>query len=282
MAHGDDRGSGKMPLNELISLWYSKGSPEPGSITHCFAEDAGNEDQNSIDSIGATEEEEDSKLPQLQAYRELILNSPSYQWLLSNLRRECMLAMSEANAMDEIRDYILAVLPASPIISRRKPPETFEVCLWLNWDPVAFCKEQVYTEAPEQAIERAITLTGTGSTAQALTCSQYMRQTWPLTGIQILQFVTAFASGEHETPTSGILPDGTTVLVCGGAHPGMWVKVCGTSDSIAEVGEQFAWMGGCSSLITCRVRDHLLSAIHQTTTKRVRNRCSGVECIAPV
>ncbi|KAE8400766.1 hypothetical protein BDV37DRAFT_286262 [Aspergillus pseudonomiae] len=248
MADGEDRNSDKMPLQELMSLWHSKGPPEPGFNVEESLEDMENEDQVLIDSSKV--DGEDSNLPQLQSYRALIINSPSYKWLLTILHRECMLAPPEANVMHQIRDYILAVLPVSPIISRKTPTMAFEVFVRLNWNPIAFYTEQEYAESPKDAMERAITLTGSRTTAQALTCSQYMSQTWPLTGIQILQLITEFASGEHNNPPFAVLPDGTTVQVFAealqcdsGTYPAVWVAIRGTGDSIAEVGEQFAWLG---------------------------------------
>ncbi|GAB1206267.1 hypothetical protein APSETT445_004952 [Aspergillus pseudonomiae] len=248
MADGEDRNPDKMPLEELISLWHSKGPPEPGFNVEESLEDMENEGQVLVDSSKV--DGEDSNLPQLQSYRALIINSPSYKWLLTILHRECMLAPPEANVIHQIRDYILAVLPVSPIISRKTPTMTFEVFVRLNWNPIAFYTEQEYAESPKDAMERAITLTGSRTTAQALTCSQYMSQTWPLTGIQILQLITEFASGEHNNRPSAVLPDGTTVQVFAealqcdsGTYPAVWVAICGTGDSIAEVGEQFAWLG---------------------------------------
>jgi hypothetical protein len=65
-------------------------------------------------------------------------------------------------------------------VSRKKSVEAYKITFEIEWDPLAFIKEQEYREEPGEAIERAITLTGYAKDAQALTCAQYLRQTWPL------------------------------------------------------------------------------------------------------
>jgi hypothetical protein len=51
------------------------------------------------------------------------------------------------------------------------------VTFGIEWDPLAFVKEQEYREKPDEAVEIAITLTGPAKDAQALTCAQYLCQT---------------------------------------------------------------------------------------------------------
>jgi hypothetical protein len=57
-------------------------------------------------------------------------------------------------------------------------------------------KKQRYTESPEVALERAITLTGSVNNAQAVTTREYLSQTWPATGIQVMRLVTGVASNK--------------------------------------------------------------------------------------
>ncbi|KAL5355091.1 hypothetical protein BJX96DRAFT_1781 [Aspergillus floccosus] len=251
------RTSGKMPLDELMSLWQSKVSPEPRAGPHEPPETMDSQHHGCIDSK-RTDTSTESKLPQLEAYRKLITSSPSYSWLLDILRRECILAPSEPNVMEYIRDMILAFLPIDPAVSRRRPTQVFEVFVRLNWDPVAFYIQQEYIENPADAIERAITLTGSRHSTQAVTCSQYMSQTWPSTGASILKLVTSLVSSDYDRQSASanhetghhivVLPDGTTVQGfrspdCSQETSIVWIKVSGLADSIAEVGEQLAWLG---------------------------------------
>jgi hypothetical protein len=58
-------------------------------------------------------------------------------------------------------------------------------CLFVHLqqqDPSAFVREQEYREKPDEVVEITITLTGSAKDAQALTCAQYLCQTWPSVG----------------------------------------------------------------------------------------------------
>ncbi|GCB17283.1 hypothetical protein AAWM_00168 [Aspergillus awamori] len=253
------RTSGKMPLDEMMLLWHSKVSPEPSEGPYEPPETIFNQDDEHIGSE-RSETSTEVRLPQMDAYRNLIRNSPSYSWLVDILRRECVLAPSEPNAMELIRDMVLSFLPIETAVSRRRPTQVFEVFVRMNWDPVAFYIQQEYTENPKEAIERAITLTGSRRTTQAVTCSQYMSQTWPSTGVNILELVTSLVSSDHNTEHGNaknetdhrvvVLPDGTTLQALRQATKDqplescvVWIKISGLADSIAEVGEQLAWLG---------------------------------------
>ncbi|KAL4888043.1 hypothetical protein BDV59DRAFT_189417 [Aspergillus ambiguus] len=254
------RNKEKMQLDEIMSFWHSKGSPEPVSGVYPQPNITEYREKGLVASERAGSST-DSNLPQLEAYRNLILNSPWYRWLVDKLQRECVLAPSEPNTMEEIRDTILALLPLNLEVSKRRPEGTLEVLIRVNWDPAAFYNEQNYTESPRQALERAITLTGWRGATQALTCSQYMEQTWPSTGTKILRLITNFVSGIHNASSDTrnrdeadhqmvTLPDGTSLRAFREAPQdlsngctSMWLKICGLAESVAEVGEQVAWLG---------------------------------------
>lgn len=75
----------------------------------------------------------------------------------------------------------------------------------VSWDPVAFLREEEYIEKPEDAIERAITLTGSTVSAQALTCGGYLRQTWPSTRDQILDLIKSLVAGKSRASGNYVL-----------------------------------------------------------------------------
>ena len=137
-------------------------------------------------------EDNTEEMPQFLVYRDFIFENPAYEWLVACLRREFYLAPAEPNSMEVIREKILSCLLSTKTthsISRKRSPEPYKVTFEVEWDPVAFVKEQEYTGEPGRAIEMAITLTGSAEDAQALTCVQYLRQTWPSTGGHIMQLI---------------------------------------------------------------------------------------------
>jgi hypothetical protein len=89
----------------------------------------------------------------------------------------CPYSSPLSNSMEAIRQKIISSLPHEV-----KSTEAHKVTFVIEWDPLAFVKEQEYREEPDEAIEKAITLTGSAKDAQALTCAQYLCQTWPSTG----------------------------------------------------------------------------------------------------
>jgi hypothetical protein len=224
------------------------------------------------------EEQEESAIPELHAYQDFISKSPAYEWLLATLRKEFLLAPAEPNSMEAVRREILHSLPPSHKVSRKKSPQACKVTFRIKWDPLAFVEEQDYGEEPSEAVKTAITLTGSANDAQALTCGQYLRQTWPLSGehtIRLLQdwSVVDLAINTHASSLArssqnskpnhisiGDLPD-STKLTAWINEAVFMVEVFGTGDSVAEIGEQLAWLGCCSSLVSVRSRGRLLHAI---------------------
>ena len=88
-----------------------------------------------------------------------------------------------------IPDDINKVLPPVGEISAHQRMGTVKLIYVVRWSPTKFISEQRYTEEPPTALEMALTLTGTLTNALALPCIQYMRQTWPTTGENILRLI---------------------------------------------------------------------------------------------
>lgn len=59
----------------------------------------------------------------------------------------------------------------------------------MDWDLTNFLRRQEYDATWETAVGLAITLTGSNGNAQALTCMDYMCQTWPLSGCVVVRLL---------------------------------------------------------------------------------------------
>jgi hypothetical protein len=135
--------------------------------------------------------EDDTELPSNpHLYRDLILQSPEYGWLVASLQRELTLTRAQPDVMEDIARKILSCLPSSHKVSRKTPSNEYRATFELDWDPLSFVKEQRYAETVEEVLERAITLTGTSNDAQALSTREYLSQTWPATGKYVMGLVT--------------------------------------------------------------------------------------------
>jgi hypothetical protein len=130
---------------------------------------------------------------ELSEYRNFMSTSPAYKWLLERLMREVMLEPSEhsGNSIEWIHQTISSFISFSPShrVSKNRPSKVHEMVFEVNWDPLAFITNQEYEEEPGPAIERAITLTGSATDAQTMTCRQYLRQTWPSLGDHVIRLI---------------------------------------------------------------------------------------------
>lgn len=186
-----------MPLDEKWDLWNKhleeQQDPIPPSL--CISESTTDnthtqeEQEEQAEQAEQAEQDEESDMPELSVYQSFISNIASYEWLLSSLRRELFLAPAKPNIMEAIRNKILTSLPSSHRLSRRLSAEAYTVTYVVQWNPLDFLDEQGYQEEPGEALKGVITLTGSSEDAQALSCAQYLCQTWPSTGGYILQLI---------------------------------------------------------------------------------------------
>ncbi|KAL4806038.1 nucleoside phosphorylase domain-containing protein [Aspergillus unguis] len=200
-AHDDT----KMGLDDLMALWHQNldadddiGNPQ-----------IDNRAESSIIDEDIPLEDDDEDLPGLTAYRKLITGSPVYEWLLGSFRRELHLHPAEPNAQDAIRHRILDSLPSPRRVSRYDQPRIYQVVFHLNWDPMAFITEQEYDICKEGFLGKIITITGTCQDAQAMTCLQYLYQTWHSCGTNILQLIEATLLDERDYEHRCTLSDNT-------------------------------------------------------------------------
>lgn len=186
-----------MTLVERMNRWLPFCEEDPvGENSEAFMV---GEDRifDEFDGESADSEEEEVSDYLLRAYREFILKSESYEWLLSRLRRELHLYSTQPNTIQAIRGKILSSLPKPHKVSKKVSSQTYTAIFEVDWDVLGFFRTQGYLNLWDEVFEGVITLTGTLSDAQAATCAQYIRQTWPLTGEVMIQLVKGVLRGEE-------------------------------------------------------------------------------------
>ncbi|OKL58696.1 hypothetical protein UA08_06282 [Talaromyces atroroseus] len=250
----------EMDLNDRMEFWASKTDAASREIISVeVPSKTDKSDTSGSDLVMANEEleERDDRFnggemqpPILKTYRNVVVNNSGYRSLLANVKRERLLTSQQPNAMETIKERILDILSQSASSNRQRLAGDRHMTFRIEWDPKAFILNQKYSEKPEDAIERAIVVTGTITDAQALTCRQYLCQTWPSSGLEILQLVKDIVRFEDEDlfhrvytlsnqaniavlyrPSKMLLSSTFTVDVTGSAHV------------IVEIGEQLAWLG---------------------------------------
>ncbi|KAM0254595.1 hypothetical protein ACHAQJ_006631 [Trichoderma viride] len=176
----------------------------------------------------------------LQQYWDIIYETEPYEWLISRLRREFLLTSTELNIMNEIKQKITSHLPKPSLENPTRSSTTYKVMFTVDWDLLDFLKTQQYEDKPYQA-DMAITLTG-GSykDAQALTCAQYLSQTWPGSGEHVMLLLLDVIR-KPRARCSWKLPD-NTMITAWIDKPQFSIEALGCETSVVEIGEQIAWI----------------------------------------
>lgn len=116
----------------------------------------------------------------------------------------------------------------------------------IDWDPLAFLRQQQYEEKPSDAIQRALTLTGNATDAFASSATAYVHRIWPRTAKSIMFLMARLA--ELYSPTRSALaplecdttlPNNTTVKA---RLAKQLVVTLGNHEYTAEVIQQLAWL----------------------------------------
>lgn len=186
-----------MNLQERMSLWERNENLENIALDEeldgLYPKDVDSQVRD-FDTRAWDEDEEVSD-SRLRAYRSFIPSTEAYEWLLTRLRREYCLVPTEPKTMQEIRATILSSLPVNRTISRKMSSRSLSARFELNWDIIEFLEIEGYSGRPDEVFEGVITLTGSCHDAQAATCAQYIRQTWPLTGDAMVQLIRKVLQG---------------------------------------------------------------------------------------
>jgi hypothetical protein len=124
--------------------------------------------------------------PRYQEVRSFLLDGPAYQWLLENAQSSALLTERKGTILETVTRKIDATLSSMRTPKSRRS-QVFQANFDIDWDLPNFLRGQEYDTTLEIAIERAITVTGSSSNAQALSCVDYMCQTWPSSGREVVR-----------------------------------------------------------------------------------------------
>ncbi|KAF4335283.1 ankyrin 3 [Fusarium beomiforme] len=216
-------------------LW---GNREPQSLGEPPDETRARSSARSSDTSGCLDEPS----TRLLAYEETILNTVAFNWLLDRLQKELLLIPTEPWTMQKICETILSAFPPARRISTKAQPPTYHATFELEWDVFDFFRTQGYDGLPQNIFEGVIALTGCCPDAQATTCAQYLLQTWPSTSGELIEMIkNALTRGQGYLIENKLL-DGTTLSVQI-RDSKFLADVHGIEATIAEIGEQLAWLG---------------------------------------
>ncbi|KAM0461492.1 hypothetical protein ACHAPV_004197 [Trichoderma viride] len=190
-------------------------------------------------NVGFTQDKSDADKP----WR-FVFNTRASGWLRTQLRREFYLASKGPNIIQEIQDTIMSTFPPAPDYSEDSSRQYYDVTFELECNLLFFFEGQSPEEQPGERFGTAFTLTGSGLDVQGATCRNYMRQTWPMTGEAIVELVTGALCAQQGYAFKKTMLDGTELSAMINESDGkLIVEAYGAAVSIAEIGEQLAWLG---------------------------------------
>ena len=215
----DPRGhpaSTETSVKEKMGLWQTEGSGNPDVAVE-WPEDLADDQDDS----------DDNQVPYLPEARAFVTESKAYSQMIEKLRSVLKLSPRKGSAIEKVHNHILEAL-ASLHKQNIAPVANASHC-WFNieWEPVSFLTEQYPFHTTR--IEDVISLTGSDPNAQAATCAQYMRQTWPITGSENLRALSTAielarlkqsdgASDCIMKPSTHTYPDPLTDFRCGSSY----------------------------------------------------------------
>ncbi|KAM7211495.1 hypothetical protein V8F06_013115 [Rhypophila decipiens] len=235
----------KMSLGDKITLWNSKaGMAEPQVLPEELFQGM----ENDSDGGEESDDGEDAKLvdnAKLPAYNSIIMDSFAYKWFIASLRKECCFHWEEnqpRTMVQDIRNRILTRLPRG-IISKKNMPRRNWTEFRLPWPGLEACLSQrstsgYATSSTSSQISEIFTATGALEQGQIATVREYFNQTWPVSGPEILMLLQRVTDG---ATVGGVLQD-KTQLIARIDKSWLLVMIIGPAYSVAECGEQLAWL----------------------------------------
>lgn len=185
--------SESMSVGEKMKLWdgMNSGSEPESAIPPPFPVEMHHPelplDADSDEGLDENDEPDPNPFD-IDAYKDMLKSSASYTKLLSDVQRECTLVPTYPDTLDRIAQELHAMLPISSRVSRSRAPERFSMVFNVDWNPFQTLSE-LKSERFKVSIGSLIVLTGSTGMAQALTCAEYLLQTWPISGPPILNLI---------------------------------------------------------------------------------------------
>ncbi|GAB7356518.1 hypothetical protein MBLNU459_g7266t1 [Dothideomycetes sp. NU459] len=191
-----------------------------------------------LDDVEERDEDDDpqqtdeTELDSVALVKEFLTCSNAFQRLRDDVR---------ILAFPSTRDLIRMRLYESGVFSNKRP--TAEVTCRVAWEVLKCCEVELDNEFE---IPSAVTITGHPMCAQAASCEDYMRQTWPRTGEAMMKgFIAAVVSSgseqrlgrEHQIKIS-MVPASEELALAERAD----VHISGPPEALLESLEQLAWL----------------------------------------
>lgn len=128
-----------------------------------------------------------------------IVDTVAWRWLLGRIIPKIISYSPEPILMDVIAETVHTQLSLWDSVEGTSL--SYDVTFEAAWDPIAFIKNQGYDDSPQEAIARAITLTGTATEVRAIQAARYTEEMWPFSGQSVMKLLQVVVSGRPDLPS---------------------------------------------------------------------------------
>lgn len=247
-----------MAVLEKMELWQRKeneASPAEGVQKGLF------------EGVPDEEEEDIAGNAKMAIHRDYVLSSSAYRWFIASLRRQLSLDwgsydLTETTSCRQIGELIMSKM-SSGIISKHRPPEIHRTRFRIKFLP------DVFRCFPGEPVNLTTLTSSAPNIIQASTLQEYLDRTWPTGGTSLAKLIQKSCCGED-----GVIQTGTNLGIQKQTYYGdtqadlttdnfdndtqiaaqleklehtktvkLLVTVSGPPYSIAQCGEQLAWLG---------------------------------------
>ncbi|KAH7161762.1 hypothetical protein EDB81DRAFT_854059 [Dactylonectria macrodidyma] len=240
------RNLGGMSLHDKMNMWddFNQKSQKEVEETELFK------------GVGDVDDDDSTPIQLgLDSYHKTLQNSAAYDWFITALLKECSLQRSEKPeeiTVHKIREEILQQFPPERI-SKYRVPLIYRVTFAVPWQPIEARLNHGLKSPSTQTHEfsRLTVFTQSTEDIQVTTIDEYFRQTWPSSGLRFLEALQEVlqnirGSRSNDVPKKHYVAVVTTSdkarIAISVQSDSLLVTVEGSRFSVAEYGEQLAWL----------------------------------------
>lgn len=237
----------KPPVHEIMQMWFDRGQDVDGQIPVI-------EEPEDIEL--QPEELSDPLENDAQNYERLIAATLAYQWLIASLRNKSLLTAASDNVVGHIRAEVCKHVVKSVHLSKLAPTILTEAHFEMDWD------FEIFDDVKDgRVMDSILTVTGSEQEAQAMTCAQYIQQTWPTNGMFLWQLLKDALRNPDETMVMAKKGMDTTYMSARCCDSRLTVTMIDLRGAVVEAAEQLCWMSSALNSAFSTSEDGILLCI---------------------
>lgn len=239
----------KPPVHEIMQMWFDRQSDSDNQVV---------ETDEPIDLASPAQELSDTFENNAQNYERLIAATPAYQWLVKSLCNRFLLTSASDDVVGQIRNEIYKHVPKPQHISKSASTMSTKAYFEMDWDFAA-----IGDIDDGESMDSILTVTGSEQDAQAMTCAEYIQQTWPTNGMYVWRLVKDALLDPGKTISSANADTMRMSARLGDYR--LVITITGPRGVLVETAEQLCWMCGALNSAFSNLDDGILVCLPSLT-----------------